>query len=69
MTRIAAHNVRSIKNKDQLIVNELNDDNVDTAVINETNEDQTWLDQSEFKQCNYSTLAKKTDKATRKEEG
>ena len=60
MTRIATQNVRSIKNKDHLIVNELNDNNVDIAVItetwpNNTKEDQAWLAQSEFKQGNYST--------------
>ena len=33
MTRIATLNVRSLKNKDNLIVNELNDNNVDIAVI------------------------------------
>ena len=61
MTRIAILNVRSIKNKDHFIVNELNDNNVDIAVITETwlkdtEEDQAWLDQSEFKQGNYNTL-------------
>ena len=61
MTRIATLNVRSIKNKDHLIVNELNDNNIDIAVITEmrlkdTKEDQAWLDQSEFKQGNYNTL-------------
>ena len=38
MTRIAILNARSIKNNNQLIVNELNDNNVDLAVISET-----WL--------------------------
>ena len=45
MTRIATLNVRSIKNKDHFIVNELNDNNVDKAEITEiwlkdTKEDQ-----------------------------
>ena len=60
-TRIATLNVRSIKNKDHVIVNEINDNNVDIAVITDTwlkdtKEDQAWFDQSEFKQDNYNTL-------------
>ena len=35
MTTIATLNVRSIKNKDQLKVNELNDNNADIAVLTE----------------------------------
>ena len=42
MTRITTLNVRSIKNKDHLIVNELNANNVDIAVITET-----WLKDTE----------------------
>ena len=61
VTRIATLNVRSIKYKDHLRVNEINVCNVDLAIVTEawfkdTNEDQTWLDQPEFKQCNYNTL-------------
>ena len=60
-SRIATLNVRSIKNKENLIVNELHDNTVDIALITETwlkaiEDDQTWWDQSEFKQGNYNTL-------------
>ena len=65
ISRIATLTVRSIKNKDNLIVNEINDNNVDIAVITETwlkdtKEDQTWLAQSEFKWGNYNTLGQNT---------
>ena len=64
MTRITTFNVRSIKNKDHLIVNELNDNNVNIAVITETwlkdtKEDQAQLDKSEFKQGNIHTHSTK----------
>ena len=63
MARFATLNVKSIKNKDHLIVNELNDNNVDIVLITETwlkdtEEDQAWLAQSEFKQGNFNTPVK-----------
>ena len=61
MTRLTTLNVRSIKNKDHLVINELNENNVHIAVITETwlgdtREEQTWLDQSDFIQGNYNKL-------------
>ena len=59
--RIATLNSRSVKNKDQTIIKELNNKNVDIAVLTGTwlkdnTEDQAWLNQSDFKQGNYDTL-------------
>ena len=60
-TRIATLKARYVKNKDQAIIGELNNRNVDIAVLSETwlkdnTEDQAWLNQSDFKQSNYDTL-------------
>ena len=60
-TRIAKLNARSVKIKDQALIEELNNTNVITAVITETwlkdsTEDQVGLNQSDFKQGSYNTL-------------
>ena len=59
--RIATLKVRSVRNNDHLIVQELHDSNVDMSVITETwlkdtEADNSWLNQSELKQCNYDIL-------------
>ena len=59
--RIATLNARSLRNKDQLIVHEVHDGNVDMTVITETwlkdtEVNNSWLNQSELKQCNYDML-------------
>ena len=56
--RIVTLNVRSVKNKDQMIVQELAENNIDMALITETwtkdtQEDQAWLNQSELFQGQY----------------
>ena len=62
--RIATLNARSVRNKAHLIVQELHDSSVDMAVITEawlkdTEVDNSWLNPSELKQCNYDILAQK----------
>ena len=59
--RIATLNTRSVRNKDHLIVQELHNINVDMAVktetwLKDTEAYNSWLDQSELKQCNYDIL-------------
>ena len=51
-------NARSVKNKDLIISQELNDHKIDIAVITETwlkdtAEDEAWTNQSELTQGNY----------------
>ena len=60
--RIATRNARSVRNKDHLIVQELQDSNVDMAVTTETwlkdtEAENSWLNQSERKQWNYDMNA------------
>ena len=50
--RIATRNARSVKNKDQIIVQELTNNDINVALITETctkdtQEDLAWLNQSE----------------------
>ena len=59
--RMATLNARSVKNKDQLIAQQLHETDVDIAVITEvglkdTDTDKAWLNQSEVKQSNYDIL-------------
>ena len=56
--RIATANARSVKNKDQIIVQQLNNNDIDVALITETwtkdtQENLTWLNQSELCQGHY----------------
>ena len=58
---ISTLNVRSVESKDQAIIEELNNKNVDIAVLTETwlkdnTEYQAWLNQSVFNQGSYDTL-------------
>ena len=59
--RIATFNARSVKNKDQLIVQQLLETQADLAVITQTwfkdtDIDEAWLNQLEFRQSNYDIL-------------
>ena len=59
--RISTLTARSVRNKDQLIAQELHDSSVDMEVITEawlkdTEVNNSWLYQSEFKQGNYDIL-------------
>ena len=59
--RIATLNARSVKNKDQLIVQQLLETETDIAVetetwLNDTDVDEAWLNQSECRQSNYDVL-------------
>ena len=56
--RIATLNARSVKNKDQIIVQELTNNDINAALITETwtkdtQEDLAWLNQSELCQGHY----------------
>ena len=56
--RIATVNARSVRNKDQIIVQELTNNNIEVALITETwtkdtQKDQAWLNQSELHQGHY----------------
>ena len=56
--RIATLNVRSVKNKDQMMVQELTNNDTDATLITETwtkdtQEDLAWLHQSELCQGHY----------------
>ena len=56
--RIATLHARSVRNKDQMIVQELTDNDVDVTLITETwtkdtQEDLAWLNQSELCQGHY----------------
>ena len=56
--RIATLNARSVRNKDQIIVQELTNNDIDVALITETwtkdtQEDRAWLNQSELCQGHY----------------
>ena len=60
--RIATINARSVKNKDQILLQELTNNNINAALITETwtkdtQEDLAWLNQSELHQgsCEIST--------------
>ena len=60
-TRMVTLNARSVERKDQAIIGELNNKNVNIALLAKTwlkdnTKDQAWLDQSDFKQGNYDTL-------------
>ena len=57
--RLGRVNSRSVKTKDHIIMEELEDKNVDIVVITEmwlknTDEDSVWLNQSELTQGNFS---------------
>ena len=59
--RIATLNARSVKNKDQIILQELNNSNMDVALITETwikdtHEVLVWLNQSKFCHGSYEIL-------------
>ena len=58
---VATLNARSVRNKDHIILQELHDSNIDMAVITETwlkdtEADDSWLNQSNLKQCNCDIL-------------
>ena len=57
--RLGTLNSRSVKNKDPLIIGELEDKNVDIVLITKTwikntDEDSAWLNQSDLTQGNFS---------------
>ena len=57
---IATLNARSVKNKDQLLFQELTDNNIDVGLITETwlmdmQEDEAWVNQSALQQNAYKT--------------
>ena len=58
--KIATLNARSVKNKDQLLFQELTDNNIDIGLITETwlkdtQEDEAWVNQSALQQNSYKT--------------
>ena len=58
--KIATLNARSVKNKDQLLFQELTDNNIDIGLITETwlkdtQEDEAWVNQSALQQNSYNT--------------
>ena len=58
--RIATLNARSVRNKDQLLFQELTDNNIDVGLITETwlkdtQEDEAWVNQSALQQNSYKT--------------
>ena len=60
-TRLKLLNVRSIKNKDHIIIAELENYKIEIAVLTETKmklnqQDKAWLNQSKFKQGNYDII-------------
>ena len=59
--KIATLNARSVKNKDQLLFQELTNNNIDIGLITETwlkdtQEDEAWVNQSALQQNSYKTL-------------
>ena len=57
---IAILNARSVKNKDELLFQELTDNNIDIGLITETwlkdmQEDEAWVNQSALQQNSYKT--------------
>ena len=60
-TRLMLLNARSIKNKDHIIIAELENYKIELAVLTETwiksnQQDEAWLNQSKFKQGNYDII-------------
>ena len=58
--KIATLNARSVKNKDQLLFQELTDNSIDIGLITETwlkdtQEDEAWVNQSALQQNSYKT--------------
>ena len=58
---IMTPNARLVRNKDHIILEELHDSGVDITVITETwlkdtEADDSWLNQSDLKKCNYDIL-------------
>ena len=58
--KIATLNARSVRNKDQLLFQELTNNNIDTFLITETwlkdtQEDEAWVNQSPLQQNSYKT--------------
>ena len=58
--KIATLNARSVKNKDQFLLQELIDNNIDIGLITETwlkdtQEDEAWINQSALQQNSYNT--------------
>ena len=60
-SRLKLLNARSIKNKDHIIIAELEKYKIEIAVLTETwiksnQHDKAWLNQSKFKQVNYNII-------------
>ena len=60
-TRLMLLNARSIKNKDYIIIVELENSKIEIALLTETwigsnQQDKAWPNQSEFKQDNYHII-------------
>ena len=58
--KIATLNPRSVKNKDQLLFQELTNNNIDIGLktetwLKDTQEDETWVNQSALQQNSYKT--------------